>query len=160
MFMLVAPVISQLSMELLPASISGGSALNILITGASFVPEDTVAAATPLTDIWHLADEFPAALLAVSIYMVVTVGETVVEPLKATLPTPWSINTLLAPLTDHERVQTPPASMIAGLAVNVLTTGLSNTEGRSPAMVIHPDMATHDINATSINLFIMSPSRQ
>ena len=64
----------------------------------------------------------PAALIAVKVYMVVATGVTTLVPVKATLPTPWSMLTEVAPVTLQLSVEDSPAAMDGGLALNELTT--------------------------------------
>ena len=59
----------------------------------------------------------PPLLLAVSVYVVVCAGLTVTDDALATLPTPLSMLTAVAPVTDHESVAFWPLEMPAGLAV-------------------------------------------
>ncbi len=49
-------------------------------------------------------------------------GVTVME-FPATVPTPWSILKLLAPITDHCRFVLIPGPTLVGLAANELMTG-------------------------------------
>lgn len=48
-------------------------------------------------------------------------GETFCVPVVETLPTPWSIVTLVALVTVQERVTDPPVLMLAGVTVNCIT---------------------------------------
>src|SRR5215472_16963320 len=62
----------------------------------------------------------PPELLAVSVYVVVWAGLTIVLPFgKLTEPTPLSICADVALLVVHERVLLWPAVMVAGLALSV-----------------------------------------
>src|ERR1017187_4862960 len=58
----------------------------------------------------------PAGATAVRVYVVVTAGVTVVEPVSATLPTPLLIETLVAPCTNQVNVELWPAEILVGLA--------------------------------------------
>jgi hypothetical protein len=58
----------------------------------------------------------PSALVAVKVYVVVAVGETVVE-VPVTAPTPLLIDKLVAPVTVQDRVLDWPVVIVAGLAV-------------------------------------------
>jgi hypothetical protein len=49
-------------------------------------------------------------------------GETNLE-VPVTVPMPWSMDRLVAPLVLHLSVELPPGSMVAGLAVNFLILG-------------------------------------
>lgn len=71
-----------------------------------------------------LPDTLPDTLLAVSIYVVVTVGDTEYVPLIAlTAPTPWSIIADVAPEMFQLNVELPPSVIVAGLAVYEFITG-------------------------------------
>ena len=58
----------------------------------------------------------PPAPVAVSVYVVVTEGETPTDPLAGSLPTPLSIVTLVAFVVDHVSVALCPGWMEVGLA--------------------------------------------
>ncbi len=51
-------------------------------------------------------------------------GETVIEEVPVTLPTPPLIESVSAPVTDHERVELDPELIAVGFAVNELMAGL------------------------------------
>ena len=72
----------------------------------------------PVTKTWAVAVAVPAELEAVKVYTVVAEGITTLLPVKATLPIPWSILTVLAPETDQLSVEDSPAAMFGGLAPN------------------------------------------
>jgi hypothetical protein len=57
----------------------------------------------------------PAVLKAVKVYTLVAPGITTLVPVKATLPIPWSILTVVAPVTFQLRVEDSPGAMVAGL---------------------------------------------
>ena len=76
---LVASVTLQLKVELPPDWIVGGVATKLEIVGAG-VAAVTVTVACEV--------RVPPALVAVSVYVVVTVGVTCLLPLAATAPTP------------------------------------------------------------------------
>src|ERR1039458_1810463 len=63
-----------------------------------------------------VAVTLPAGATAVRVYVVVVAGVTVVEPVAATLPTPLSMETLVAPCTNQVNVELWPAEMVLGLA--------------------------------------------
>ena len=69
------------------------------------------------------AVELPTAFVAVSVYVVEAVGltETLVP---ATVPTPWSMLRLVAPVTDQDKVLLWPVTIPAGLAVKLAMVGL------------------------------------
>jgi hypothetical protein len=52
----------------------------------------------------------------------VEVGETTLD-VPVTVPTPWSMDRLVAPLVLHLRVELAPVSMVAGVAVKLLIVG-------------------------------------
>jgi hypothetical protein len=58
----------------------------------------------------------PLLLVAVRVYVVVTVGETVFE-VPVTVPTPLSKLNVVALVVDQESVVEPPELIVAGLAV-------------------------------------------
>ena len=51
-------------------------------------------------------------------------GETEIEEVPVTLPTPPLIESVSAPVTVHERVELDPELMAVGFAVNELIVGL------------------------------------
>jgi len=63
-----------------------------------------------------VAVTLPAGPTAVSVYVVVAVGVTCVDPETATLPIPGAIETLVAPCTIHVRVELWPGWMLFGEA--------------------------------------------
>jgi len=64
----------------------------------------------------------PYAFVAVIVYVVVVVGDTTVDPFKATAPIPWSISTLSVRKVVHVSVDDSPEEILLGSAV-MLTTG-------------------------------------
>src|ERR1017187_3108087 len=58
----------------------------------------------------------PAGATAVRVYVVVVAGVTVVEPVRATLPTPLLIETLVAPWTNQVNWELCPAVILLGVA--------------------------------------------
>jgi len=54
---------------------------------------------------------------------VVALGTTIVEPEDGTVPTSGLMVTVLAPVTDHVKVEFSASNIDAGLAVNELTVG-------------------------------------
>ena len=94
-----------------PSEILDGFALN---DTEGVLPTDTVTLSVILPD----------ELLAVSIYVVVTVGDTERDPLLAlTSPTLWSITADVAPLIFQLNVELPPSTIDVGLAPNEFITG-------------------------------------
>jgi hypothetical protein len=70
-----------------------------------------------------LAVELPPPFVAVSVYVVVAVGLTDVLVVPVTGPTPWSIESVVAPVTLQESVELAPGAIDAGDAVNDAITG-------------------------------------
>jgi len=106
--MLVAPVTDQESVLLEPELMVVGFAPNELIVGL------LDAGLTVMVICW--VDE-PAELVAVSVYVVVAVGETDVEPLACVeVKVPGVIARLVAPEVDQLRVVLLPDVMVEGLA--------------------------------------------
>jgi len=77
----------------------------------------------PATVTVTFAELVPAALIAVSVYVVVIAGITVLVPFVATDPTPRSIITAVAPETFQLRTTCPPSLTDTGLAVNKVIAG-------------------------------------
>lgn len=110
MAMLVAPVVAQLSVELKPDVMLAGFDVNELITGL-FAPAFTVTVAVAVVE--------PALSVAVSVYVVVAVGLTLVEPLAdVDVNVPGVIAMLAAPVVDQLRVALAPVFMPVGFAKN------------------------------------------
>jgi hypothetical protein len=113
--MLVAPLVAQFSVLLAPALILAGLAVKEVIVG-SVVGATTVTVAAAVTE--------PALLVAVSVYAVVTDGDTLVEPLAAAdVNPPGLIAILVAPLVLQLSELLVPAVMLEGLAENPLIVG-------------------------------------
>jgi hypothetical protein len=107
MAMLVAPVVAQLSVLLDPEGTLVGLALKEVMVG--------VPAALIVTVAVDVAE--PDELVAVSVYIVVAVGLTIVEPLAdAELNPPGEIEIVVAPLAAQLSVLLAPELMLAGLA--------------------------------------------
>ena len=87
----------------LPVGVGGG------VGGVGGVPPETMTCAVAVTLV-------PVALDAVRVYTVVADGITTLLPDKATLPIPWSILTVDAPVTVQLSVEDPPDEMVGGLA--------------------------------------------
>jgi hypothetical protein len=103
---LVALVVDQVSMEELPDVIEVGEAVKVKV-GAD-VPDPIV------TIVWAVVE--PEALVAVKIYVVVTVGDTTFVPEVATVPTALLMLTEVALEVDHVRVEELPEVIEAGEA--------------------------------------------
>ncbi len=65
----------------------------------------------------------PPGPVAVSVYVVETVGETDSESFNAVDTTPEEIETVVAFVVVHVRVDEPPMFIVVGLAVNVTVGG-------------------------------------
>jgi hypothetical protein len=76
---------------------------------------------TPTTTV-TLAVTGPNEFVAVSVYVVVAVGFTCVDPEGATFPKPVIV-TVLALLTAQLRVEAPPGDIVVGFAVNETIVG-------------------------------------
>jgi len=108
MAMLVAPETDQLSVLLEPAAMLAGLAVKELMAGLPCAGV-TVTVSVEVTE--------PAVLLAVSVYVVVAAGLTLIEPLAAVdVNVPGAIAMLVAPETDQLRVLLDPEAMPEGLA--------------------------------------------
>jgi hypothetical protein len=114
MAMPVAPEVDQVSVLLEPGLMLVGLAVNELITGSAAA--ETTTCAEAVTE--------PAALVAVSTYVVVSSGLTPVEPLaEEGVMFPGLMVRLAAPDVVQLSVLVPPNVMPVGLAVNELIAG-------------------------------------
>jgi hypothetical protein len=111
----VAPVTLQLNVELPPAVIPVGLAVNELITGTETGAAATVTVTCRVTE--------PAELVAVNVYVVVAAGEQVALPDAGTDGAPGITDMDVAPVTLQLNVELPPAVILTGLAVKELITG-------------------------------------
>ena len=139
MAMLAAPVVAQLSMLLEPELMLTGLAVKELMVG--FAGIVTVTAAVAVVD--------PAALVAVSVYIVVTVGSTLVEPLAdVEVNPPGEIEIVVALLVSQLSILFAPAFMLAGSAVKEVIEGREPVPGRGlgeptmPAQFVRPTQAS------------------
>lgn len=115
--MLAAPDVTQLRALLEPELMPSGLAVNELIVG--FGGFDSV-----VTTIVVFAVVEPAAFVAFSVYVVVAVGLTVVDPVSdVEVKAPGVIATLVASAVDQLSVLLAPAVMLAALAEKVLILG-------------------------------------
>jgi hypothetical protein len=113
---LEAPEVDQLSVLLEPDPILVGLAVKALMTGLLTMLTVTVAVVDP------------EALVAVSVYVVVAVGLTLVDPLAAVdVKVPGEIDTLAAPLVTQLSVLLEPEPMLVGLAAKETMTGVADT---------------------------------
>ncbi len=111
----VAPVVVQLNVLLAPAAMLVGFALNEPIVG--LLAAATVTVAVEVTA--------PAAFVAVSVYVVLVVGLTAVEPLALEdVNVPGVIATVVAPVVVQLNVLLAPAAILVGFALNELIVGL------------------------------------
>jgi len=65
----------------------------------------------------------PPVPVAVRVYTLVAAGVTVLL-VPVTVPTPWSMDNEVAPVTAHASVEDAPAAMVEGVAVNEEMTGV------------------------------------
>jgi hypothetical protein len=77
----------------------------------------------------------PAALLAVSVKVVVTAGKTMLLPAEPTAPTPWSMVTDVAFDTLQLKVVELPRLIVDGLAMKELITGKPASVGVAPETI-------------------------
>jgi hypothetical protein len=77
----------------------------------------------------------PAALLAVSVKVVVAPGKTMLLPEEPTAPTPLSIVTDVAFDTFQLKMLEPPRLILDGLAMKELITGKPPGEGAAPETI-------------------------
>jgi len=119
---LVAPVVVQLNVVLLPAVIVARLAV-IVAVGTAFTVTVTLAVFVP------------AAFVAVTVYIVVTSGDTACDPVSVTVPIPWSMLTEVAFAELQLKVAESPAVMDVGCAV-MLTAGTFPTVTVTLAVVV------------------------
>jgi len=129
----VAPYTSQLSAAEPPGETMGGLAVKELIIGPPEVSGGVVPPEDPLTKTDVVAVELVTPLPAVSVYTVLAAGDTALVPLTATLPMPWSMVTVVAPVTLQLSVATSPGLMLVGLALNEVTVGAAPPVNELPA---------------------------
>jgi hypothetical protein len=89
------------------------------------ITENGIGAGGGRTELTVVSDDLvtvPAALVALIVYTVDIVGDTILVPAISTGPIPWSIFTKLAPVTFHNRVDVPPELIADGLLLNSLIT--------------------------------------
>jgi len=65
----------------------------------------------------------PESFVAVKVYVFVYAGDTLSSPSGATAPTPWSMETDVAPPTCHCSVAKPPGTMLVGYTEKRSITG-------------------------------------
>lgn len=113
---LVAPLVVQRSVLLEPEVMLLGLAVKELMVGLP-VATLTVIVAVDVVE--------PVELLAVSVYVVVAVGLTLIEPFaEAEVNVPGVIAMLVAPFVFQLKTLLAPEVMLVGLAVNELIVGL------------------------------------
>lgn len=122
MFTEVALATLQLKVDVAPAVMLFGDALNDITVGIPVVAGGGVAL-VPETNTCVVAFVLPEELEAVKVYIVFDVGATALVPLTATFPIPLSRLTLVAPVTLQLSVELPPDSTVGGVALNETTTG-------------------------------------
>ena len=101
------------SVDVPPARIDAGLAVNELITGGLVTV--TVAVAVTL----------PVLLLAVKVYVVVAAGDTAYDVCPVTAPTPWSIPNVAALAIVHDNVAVCPTAMLPGVALKLPILGFT-----------------------------------
>ena len=124
---LVAFVEVHVSVEIPPGEIEAGEALNVQV-GSGGIEADTVAEHTAV---------LPREFVAVPVYVVTAVGETVRVPpaTGVTAPIAWSIAILTALLELHVRTDEAGATIVVGLAESVHTgTGTTVTVAEQSAV--------------------------
>lgn len=84
-----------------------------------------------------LSAAVPPGPVTVMVYAVVTEGETLVDPVRGTVPTPWSILALVASVELHESVAESPDMIVSGDAV-ILTVGGSFTVTVTLSVAVPP----------------------
>jgi hypothetical protein len=111
----VAPLVDQFSVLFAPDVIVAGLAPNELITG---LPPVTVTVRFEVDD--------PAEFVAVSVYIVVAVGLTFIEPLEdLDVNVPGVTETLVAPVADQLSVVVAPEFTDVGLAAKEVMLGMA-----------------------------------
>jgi hypothetical protein len=75
-------------------------------------------AAACVTEIETVLIALPSELTAVSLYVAGAVSDTLLVPVAETVPIPWSIVTVVALVTFHERTVVAPVAIEAGTAEN------------------------------------------
>src|SRR5947209_685921 len=116
MFTDVAPVVSHVNSTRDPGDGEGfGSAVNELMASVGTTTVFTVTAAVA----WAL----PTRFVATMVYVVVAVGFTACDPVRATSPTVGEMVTLSAFSTIQSSVELPPVLMVAGVATKRMMRG-------------------------------------
>jgi hypothetical protein len=91
------------------------------------MPDGNEAATTrgpvPVTVTVVVALAVPPMPLAVNVYVVDFLGETLTLPAIACEPTPLSMVTVAALTVDHDRVADPPAVIVEGAALKLMIDG-------------------------------------
>lgn len=133
MAMLVAPVVTQLSVLLAPALMLVGSAVKDVMVGMG---------GGALTVTMAVAVVEPEALVAVSVQVVVAVGVTVREPLAAVeVKVPGVMAMVVAPVVAQLSVLPAPELMLVGLAAKDVMVGLGEAGGRFDDAMVLPQPA-------------------
>jgi len=119
---LVAFVVVHVKVLEPPATMFAGEAVSVAVGAGACTVTVAVAVAG-----------LPFGPAAVSVYCVVVVGDTVVDPDTATVPTPLSIVTVVAFEVDQLSMAWLPAVMVAGETVRVALATAGGSEGNNPA---------------------------
>jgi hypothetical protein len=99
-----------------PVGTTDGEAVKLSTLGTPAPATVTVTAA--------LTEVTPSAPVAVRVYVVVAVGETLWLPFTGTVPTPLLIVTEEAPVVVQDSSEDPPLLMLVGEAANRMMAGL------------------------------------
>src|SRR5215210_5148966 len=87
--------------------------------GTTLTTVGSVVSASGVTVSVAAAVAWPAALVAVTVYVVVAAGETLCVPDSATMPIPWSMLTLVAFVAVQLRAADWPLAIVPGETLNV-----------------------------------------
>ncbi len=144
---LAAPAVTQLNVTLSPAAMVGAEAVKLEMVGA----------ATTVTVVGWFTD--PEALVAVNVYVVVVVGETVAL-LPATVPTPLLIDKEVALLTDQASVELPPRVIVDAEAEKLAIAGVFPPPGAElppppppqPDIIMRMTNAQHSVSSADLRL--------
>lgn len=135
----MAFVVLQVRSALFPETIEDGVAVNELMTGSC----KTVTVTDDVT--------VPPAPVAVTVYVVVTEGETLRAPLVATGPIPLSIDADVAFDVLQVRSALPPTVIVEGVAVNEFTTGSrGKTVTDTVAVTVPPELAAINVYVVEV----------
>jgi len=106
-----APVVAQFNVTGEPANTAAGVAAKDAIVGNGTVTFTVTVRVT-----------LPVSLVAVRVYVVLALGVTAML-VPETAPIPGEIDTVVAPATDHDKVDAPPGNTESGAAENAPIVG-------------------------------------